>query len=127
MIELTIQELIDTIPILKELSGKQLKSKVAYKLARLLREVQKESETFETARFNLIKMYGDKDENGELKRDENGNIYIHPNEITTFNSELNDLLNTTITINSDKLKIEDLENEVFTPQQMLSFSAFLEE
>lgn len=127
MIELTVQEMIDSIPTLRELSNKPLKSKVAFRVARLLREIQAESETFETARINLVKMYAAKDENGEIKTDENGNTFIEPNEIATFNSELTDLLNNRITINGDKLNLDDLGDETFTPQQMLSFSAFLEE
>ena len=127
MIELTVQEMIDSIPTLRELSNKQLKSKVAYRVARLLREVQAESETFETARVSLIKLYGAKDENGNLKTDENGNTYIEQDKIAEFNSELTDLLTNKITINGDKLNIDDLGDETFTPQQMLSFSAFLDE
>lgn len=127
MIELTVQEMIDSIPTLRELSNKQLKSKVAFRVARLLKAVQTESETFETARINLIKLYGAKDENGELKVDDKGNTFINPDEISQFNSELSDLLNNVITINGDKLSLEDLGDETFTPQQMLAFSAFLEE
>jgi len=127
MIELTVQEMIDSIPTLRDLSTKPLKSKVAFRVARLLKAVQAESETFETARINLVKMYAAKDENGEIKTDENGNTFIEPNEIATFNSELTDLLNNRITINGDKLSLDDLGDEIFTPQQMLSFSAFLEE
>lgn len=127
MIELTVQEMIDSIPTLRELSNKQLKSKVAYRVARLLREVQAESETFETARVSLIKLYGAKDENGNLKADENGNTYIEQDKVAEFNSELTDLLTNKITINGDKLSLDDLGDETFTPQQMLSFSAFLEE
>lgn len=127
MIELTVQEMIDSIPTLRELSNKQLKSKVAFRVARLLREVQAESETFETARVSLIKLYGAKDENGNLKADENGNTYIEQDKVAEFNSELTDLLTNKITINGDKLSLDDLGDETFTPQQMLSFSAFLEE
>lgn len=127
MIELTVQEMIDSIPTLRELSNRQLKSKVAFRVARLLREVQAESETFETARVNLVKLYAAKDENGEIKTDENGNTYIEQDKIEEFNKELRDLLDNTITINGDKLSLDDLGDETFTPQQMLSFSAFLEE
>ena len=127
MIELTVQDMIDSIPTLRDLSNKQLKSKVAFRVARLLREIQAESETFETARINLVKLYAAKDENGEIKTDENGNTYIEQDKIEEFNKELRDLLDNTITINGDKLSLDDLGDETFTPQQMLSFSAFLEE
>jgi hypothetical protein len=119
--------MIDSIPTLRDLSNKQLKSKVAFRVARLLREVQAESETFEAARINLVKLYAAKDENGEIKTDENGNTYIEQDKIEEFNKELRDLLDNTITINGDKLSLDDLGDETFTPQQMLSFSAFLEE
>jgi len=127
MIELTVQEMIDSIPTLRDLASKQLKSKVAFRVARLLREVQAESETFETARINLVKLYAAKDENGEIKTDENGNTYIEQDKIEEFNSELKDLLENTITINGDKLKLYDLDDIMFTPQQMVSFGAFIEE
>jgi hypothetical protein len=119
--------MIDSIPTLRELSNKSLKSKVAFRVARLLKAVQAESETFETARINLVKQYAAKDENGEIKTDENGNTFIEPAHIADFNAELKELLENTITINGDKLSLDDLGDETFTPQQMLSFGAFLEE
>ena len=127
MIELTVQEMIDSLPMLKELAGKQLKSKVAYKVARLLRDVQKESDIFDAARMKLINQYGQKDENNELIRDEKGNVYIQTEHIDDFNNELKDLLELRLTLANDKLKLDDLGDELWTPAQMLSFRVFLEE
>jgi len=74
-----------------------------------------------------VRKYGAKNENGELTTDENGNNYIEPEHVSEFNSELSELLTNTITINGDKLSLDDLGDETFTPTQMLSFSAFLDE
>ena len=127
MITLTVQELIESIPVLRELGGKQLRSKTAFRVARLMREVQKESDAFEEQRIALVRKYGAKDENGNLSVDENGNNYIEPEHVSDFNSELTELLNNTITVSGDKLNLDDLGDETFTPAQMLNFSAFLEE
>jgi len=92
-----------------------------------LREVDKELTLFNETRSNLIKKYGEKDEKGELKIDENGNCKFIPENIEKFYSEMDDILNNIIELNANKIELKDLENLDFTPIEMVVLEPFIEE
>jgi uncharacterized cupredoxin-like copper-binding protein len=76
--------------------------------------------------MNLIKKYGEKDENGELVTDENNNCKINNEFINDFSNELNELIESEIEINANKIKIEDIENIDFTPAEMTQLEVFID-
>ena len=130
MIELTVQEMIDSIPTLRELSNKQLKSKVAYKLARIAREVDKESQLFNDERNKLIEKYAERDEEGNFKPNENGQIYVdvtNLEKVEQFSNEINELLETEIEVNAEKLSLNDLDETGMTPKDFNKMMVFIEE
>ena len=127
MINVTLRELVDSAETMKKLSQESLKGKTAYYIARLLREIDKELTLFNETRGNLIKKYGDKDENGELKIDENGNCQFAPQEMEKFYSEMNDILNNIIELNANKITLNELEELDFTPNEMIILEPFIEE
>lgn len=127
MINIALRELVDSSEIMKKLSQKPLKGKTAYYTARLLREIDKELTLFNETRGNLIKKYGEKDENGELKIDENGNCKFTSEEMDKFYFEMNDILNNIIELNANKIELNDLENLDFTPTEMILLEPFIEE
>lgn len=127
MINITVKELVDSSETMKKLSQKSLKGKTAYYIARLLREIDKELTLFNETRGDLIKKYGEKDENGELKIDENGNCKFGPDTIEQFYSEMNDILNNGIELNANKINLKDLEELDFTPTEMIILEPFIEE
>ena len=47
MITMTVNDLLNVIPILRELLNKPFKGSTAFKLARLMRELDKETKLFE--------------------------------------------------------------------------------
>jgi len=94
---------------------------------RLLKAADKEIQEFNDIRVKVVNQYGDKDENGELITDENGNCHIAPEHINEFNKELNDLLNTEIEINANMLSLSDLEELEFTPSDLALLEPFIEE
>lgn len=127
MIEINLNELLNSAGTLKILSTKSLKGKTAYKVARILREAEKELTLFNETRMNLIKKYGETKEDGELVTNENGDCTIKEEHIAAFNNEINDLLNNKIEINVDKIKINELEELNFTPTEIINLEAFIEE
>ena len=127
MINITLRELVDSSDTMKKLSQKSLKGKIAYYIARLLREIDKELTLFNETRGTLIKKYGEKDENGELKIDENGNCKFSPEATERFYSEMNDILNNVIELNANKINLNDLEELDFTPTEMIILEPFIEE
>lgn len=126
MIKVKISELLNSTETLQKLSQKDFKAKLAWSISRLLKAAEAEIQAFNDTRINLIKKYGDKDENGELVTDENGNCKIDNASVEEFNKEFNELINTEVEINANKLTFDMLENIDFTPSEMAILEPFVE-
>ena len=125
MIKVKIADLLNSTETLQKLSQKDFKAKLAWQVARLLKNAEGEIQSFNETRMNLIKKYGSKDENGELVTDDKGNCQIISDEVETFTNELNELLNTEVDINANKIDIELLEELEFTPADMAVLEPFV--
>ena len=126
MIKVKISDLLNSTETLQKLAQKDFKAKLAWSIARLLKSAEAEIQGFNDTRMNLIKKYGEKDENGELITDEKGNCKIGNEVLTEFTTELNDLINEEVEINANKIKIELLEEIDFTPSDMAALEAFID-
>lgn len=126
MIQVKIADLLNSTETLQKLAQKDFKAKLAWSISRLLKAAEAEIQNFNDTRMNLIKKYGEKDTDGELITDENGNCKILPESVEDFNKELNELINTEIEINANKIDIELLENIDFTPSEMAILDPFIE-
>lgn len=126
MITVKMSELLNSTETLQSLAQKSLKAKLAFQVGRMLKAADKEIQDFNETRMKVITKYGEKDENGELITDENNNCKIDPNSAAAFNTEFNELLNSEIEINANKIKVEDLENLDFTPSEMINLEPFIE-
>ena len=114
MIKLTMGEILNAAPVLTKLTNQNFSGAATFKIARLLRALDKEITTFEETRTKMIQTYGEKDENGELLKKE-GQIHVMADKIETFNQEMNSLLKSEVEINSEKLSIEYFDNIEMTP------------
>ena len=126
MISVKISDLLNSTETLQKLSQKDFKAKLAWTIARLLKSAEGEIQSFNDTRMNLIKKYGEKDENGELITDDKGNCKIENNSMDEFSKELNELIDTTVEINANKIKMELLEDLDFTPSDMVILEPFVE-
>ena len=126
MITITINDLLNSVETLQKIAQKDFKAKLAWSIARLLKSAETEIQSFNETRMNLIKKYGEKDENGELVTDEKGNCKIMTENVNTFTEELNELINTEVEINANKINFNLLENIDFTPSDMTALEPFIE-
>ena len=126
MIKVSLETLVNSTEGLQGLSRKPLKARTAYAVAKLLKAADAEMNTFNETRMTLIRKYGVKDENGELEEDENKNVRVMPEYIEAFTKELNELLNTEVEFNANKIKLEDLGDIDFTPNEMVQLEEFIE-
>lgn len=127
MITVSVREILNSAEIMQKLSKRQFKGKVAFQIARILRYIDEELKSFNEARSNLIEVYGERDESDNLVMDENNNYKIQKDKITELNQEIEELLNTSIQINADAINMKDIENEDFTPADILLLEPFIEE
>ena len=126
MISITLEQLINSTDGLKGLSQKSLKARSAYAVSKIIKAADAEMTTFNETRMELIKKYGEKGEDGEVKSDENGNVRILPESLNDFNKELQELLKTPVEINANKIRMEDIDNVEFTPAEMAQLDEFIE-
>ena len=126
MIKIKISDLLNSTEALQKLAGTELKAKLAWQVGRILKAAETEIQSFNEARMNLIKKYGEKDENGELITDEQGNCKIVEGDINEFSNELNDLINSEVEISGNKIKIDDLDKVDFTPAEMAQLEILID-
>ena len=126
MINVKLEQLVNSTEGLRGLSQKSLKARSAYAVSKILKAADAEMTNFNEARIELIRKYGEKDETGELKQDENGNVRVESEYLQNFNDELRGLLDTTVEINASKIRMEDLGDVEFTPAEMAQLDEFIE-
>ena len=126
MIEVTVGQIVNAIPVLNKLLERSFLGRQAFVIARLIREIHKEGETFEEARVALIKKYAEKDENGELIVTADGNVHISKEDLDCCNEELAKLQNTIIEINAEKVPIDWLEDVDLTLAEATVLESFVE-
>ena len=126
MIKVKISDLLNSTETLQKLSQKDFKAKLAWSIARLLKAAEAEIQSFNDTRMNLIKKYGEKDENGELVTDEKGNCKIGNEVLEEFSTELNELIGSEVEINANKIDMKLIEDIDFTPADMAVLEPFVE-
>ena len=126
MIKIKINDLLNTTETLQKLASKEMKAKLSWQIARLLKSAEKEIQDFNETRMNLINKYGEKGEDGNLITDDKGNCKITPDSVNTFSAELNELVQSEVEINANKIRIDDLENIDFTPAEMAALEIFID-
>ena len=126
MITIKISDLLNSTDTLQKLAQKDFKAKLAWSIARLLKEAEKEIQQFNETRMTLIKKYGEKDDTGELVTDEKGNCKIENDCLEEFSNQLNELIETEVEINANKIRMELLEEVDFTPADMAALEPFVE-
>lgn len=126
MMQVQLRNIVESIDVLSKLAQKPMKAKLAYNVGRMLKQVENEMNSFNTTRMDLIKKYGEKDENGELIVYDDNNYRVSQESVQEFNDEFNELIASTIELNANKINFEDLEELDFTPQEMVLLEPFIE-
>ena len=126
MIKVNLNDILNASDAFSKMMNQTVKGSIAFKIARLARELNKETETFNTERQKMLQQYCEKNEDGSLVSDENGNVKVIPEKIADFNNDFQTLLNTEVEINADKLPTDILDAFDLTPQQMVFLENFFE-
>lgn len=123
----TLNTIMGSTEVLQQLLNINFPARTAYKIARLLAEIEKEQEIVHKTRTQLIDKYGQKDESGKFILNEEKNIQLKPDCVEKFNQELMELLETNVELTSPYLTLEELEIANFTPQQMYMLMPYIQE
>ena len=74
---------------------------------------------FTEARQKLLDKYCVKDENNNIKIDDNGNVQIQLDCINDYNIEIEKLVNTEVELNIILLQVEDFQNIKISPGDII--------
>lgn len=103
-----IRELKDPIANFLDLT---VPVKVAWKLNKLVKALDKELSDIEEARISLVQKYGE--------TDAEGNIQVTPEAMIAFTTEFNELLSEEVEIDFEPIDIEALGDIELTTKQLL--------
>lgn len=124
MIEIKMNELLSSMPVLKTLSTESFSVKTAFQIARIWREAQKENELFETQRNELIKKYCNY-KDGQMEFDEQGYIKFEPDNLHKVEAEINELLETSVHLNVEPLSAIDFGDYKMLPDDAAKLIPFM--
>lgn len=127
MISITVNEMINIYSTLNELMSKNFSGKNAFNIARLARELNKELETFDQARKQVVDKYTLRDSDGNPVMDEQGNIKVIPDKVEECNQDFSTLLNSQLELNAPKLD-ESILTEIgdITPAQAMALEPIID-
>ena len=109
-------------------AGVSLPLKGAYKLNKIKKAIEKESEFYQEKFQEIVDTYAQKDDNGELVFSEDGNqIMIKEGMVEECNKELEDLQSLEVEIETYGLSLEDLgDNLECTTSELEALMPFME-
>lgn len=126
MIAMKITDILNVVPTLQEMANKRFPGATSFKIARLMRELDKEIQLFDKQRAEIAQEFGEKDASGQLVFTEEGNVKIIESKIEECNAKLESIFNTEIEINADKLSYSSIEGADFTPSQALALEPIVD-
>lgn len=124
MITLTYNDILNNNNFFKELCDIKMPAPAAIEVAKLINNLEEKNYEFETERQKLIKEYAKRNTSGDII-EENGEVVIQSSHRQDFINKLNQLRNTSITIDNEPLKVDILKTIEMTPRQALNFMVFI--
>lgn len=122
-----ISEIIDLREIADELRGKTLPLPGAYKLTKIINNLEKDFNFYSEKFQEIVATYAQKNEDGSYKFSEDGEqILIQTDKIDECNQKLEELLDLEVTLDNLDFSIENLgENFECTPNDLEKLMPFL--
>lgn len=127
MIKVTLNNLVESINIFNKIVETELNGGLAFKIARIVREVEKEVKFFNEQRQKIIEEYVIRDEQGNYEMTEDGNFKVDPSRSDECIEQFNSLLSQVIEINAEKISASDLEKFTISTKELMKISDFIEE
>ncbi len=99
--------------------------KLAYKLTKLYKKLNTELEQLEETRIKLITKYAEKDEDGNVKQNEDNSVPIMKDKLNEFQTEVNDLFSMEIDIEFEPINIDDFGDINISPKHLIGLDIFI--
>lgn len=127
MMTVTLKDIVESQEVMRTLSNKPLRGRVAFKVARLLKKLEAELTTFNDTRVKLIESYAKKDENGNYVTNDKNEYQFDRDNANKFIEEVNKLLSEELQIDANPILVDEIEELDFTPAEMAVLEPFMDE
>lgn len=127
MMKVTLKDIVESQDVMRTLSSKQLRGRVAFKVARLLKKLEAELATFNDTRIKLIETYAKKDDEGNFVTNEKNEYQFDADNANKFVEEINKLLLEEIDIDANPILVDEIEELDFTPAEIVALEPFMDE
>lgn len=121
--QVTLKQVIDSLPGLREIAELKLPGVVSFKLAKVLRELEQHMQDYQKAREKVFET------NGATMSDD-GRQWLLPNDATLrdhINQENEELLEATVEINADRVPLSSLQESKISPQALMNVEWLIDE
>lgn len=125
--KLSNERILTDIQKLRGLSDKQLPVKVSYALAKNINKIESELKVYEKERAKLIDKYAEKDEKGQLKSDEAGQIMFKDGCREQWDKDIKELLTIENEVDIHKFKLGALEGYSMAAAELMLIDYMIEE
>jgi hypothetical protein len=121
-------ELIDFPNFFEKVKNQPLSFKTSYRLTLLATEIEKHISFYQENFRNLLLTYGQKDENGELVRTEDGQgIKLIEDKIDECNTKIIELRELDVELPDIKFDIEEFGDVVLAPIEVYTIKPFIKD
>ena len=127
MMKVTLKDIVESQEVMRTLSNKPLRGRVAFKVARLLKKLEAELTTFNDTRVKLIESYAKKDEEGNYVTNDRNEYQFDQDNANKFVEEINKLLSEELDIDATPILVDEIEDLDFTPAEMAALEPFMDE
>lgn len=118
--QIELHRLTGAIEALRTLVQQPLKGSVAFRLGKVIRDVQTHLDDLEQTRSQLLQKYGS-------TYDENGNPDLPPESIEAFTEEMEAVLSEQVTIPDYRIPLSVIEEIQITPSLMMQIDWLIDE
>ena len=127
MMKVTLKDIVESQEVMRTLSNKPLRGRVAFKVARLLKKLEAELTTFNDTRVKLIESYAKKDEEGNYVTNDKNEYQFDQDNANKFVEEINKLLLEELDVDANPILVDEIEDLDFTPAEMDMLEPFMYE
>lgn len=116
-----------SVDVLQKIGQQELNGAQAYKIGKIINTISSELELYNKTRQQLIDIYCEKDENGDLKFINDNTLQIKEDKITEFNTKINELNNLEVELNINNFTLNDLNVMKLSPREATQISWLINE
>jgi len=118
ILKLSNERLVNSVGVLSKLTNLELPIKLSYAFSKNITKIDTELKVYNVEKRKLLNKYGEKDNEGNLKQNEKGEVTIL--DIENFNKEIAELLQCESEIDIHLIDLEKVDAKInITPGELM--------